>query len=137
MNIHPRVGALRMQSRGVCHRKETVIMSITRPFTTRRFGRSLIGSLSIFAIVPLLYFAACSSSDDSGGGSAPPPSNNTPTGAANQFTYVAASGASEIQAYSMDGNGNITKIGGSIATGVLPHHVDVDPAGRFVYVSNH
>ena len=112
-------------------------MSITRPFTTRRFGRSLIGTLSILAIVPLLYFAACSSSDDSGGGSAPPPSNNTPTGAANQFAYVAASGASEIQAYSMDGNGNITKIGGAIATGVNPHHVDVDPAGRFVYVSNH
>lgn len=117
-------------------------MSISLPFTTRTLKRSLIGTLSIFAIVPLLYFAACSSSDDNGGGgsSSPPPSSNNPpppTGAANQFAYVAASGTSEIQANSLDGSGNLTPIGGKIATGTLPHHVNVDPAGRFVYVSNH
>jgi 6-phosphogluconolactonase (cycloisomerase 2 family) len=44
---------------------------------------------------------------------------------------------SEIQANSLDGNGNLTKIGGAIPTGLFPHHVDVDRAGRFVYVSNH
>ena len=106
--------------------------------SNRTLSRSFGGMLSIFAIVPLLYFAACSSGGDSGGGGSPPPNtNNTPTGAANQFMYVTASGTSEIQAYAMDGSGNLTAVGGKVATGTLPHHVNVDPAGRFVYVSNH
>lgn len=116
-------------------------MSITSPFTTRRLTRSLFGALSILAIAPMLYFTACSSSDDNnGGGGSTPPGNNQPGGggsSANQFAYVIASGASEIQAYNLDNNGNLTKIGGPIATGSTPHHVDVDRAGRFVYVSNH
>ena len=111
-------------------------MSVTLPFTIRTLRRSLIGAVSILAIVPLLYFAACSSGGDNGGGGAPP-SNNPPTGAANQFAYIIASASSEIQANSLDGSGNITPIGGKIATGVNPHHVDVDRGGRFVYVSNH
>lgn len=111
-------------------------MSVTLPFTIRTLRRSLIGAVSILAIVPLLYFAACSSGGDDGGGGAPP-SSNPPTGAANQFAYVIASAVSEIQANTLDGNGNVTPIGGPIATGVDPHHVDVDRGGRFVYVSNH
>jgi 6-phosphogluconolactonase len=104
-------------------------------FTTRTLKRSLYGALSILAIAPLIYFSACSSGgDDGGGGGGTPPGG---TGAANQFMYVAASGTSEIQAYSMDGSGNLTPIGGRLATGSVPHHVDVDRAGRFVYVSNH
>jgi len=99
----------------------------------------VFGALSILAIAPALYFAACSSGGDSGGGtpppSTPPPSSGGST--ANQFAYVIASGASEIQAFSLDNSGNLTKIGGSIATGIDPHHVDVDRPGRFVYVSNH
>ena len=54
-------------------------MSVTLPFTIRTLRRSLIGAVSILAIVPLLYFAACSSGGDNGGGGAPP-SNNPPTG---------------------------------------------------------
>lgn len=111
-------------------------MSVTLPFTIPTLRRSLIGAVSILAIVPLLYFAACSSGGDNGGGGAPP-SSNPPTGAANQFAYIIASASSEIQANSLDGSGNITPIGGKIATGVNPHHVDVDRGGRFVYVSNH
>lgn len=111
-------------------------MRITLPFTTHMLRRWVFGALSILAIAPVLYFAACSSGGDDGGGGAPP-SNNPPTGAANQFAYVIASAASEIQANSLDGSGNITPIGGPIATGVTPHHVDVDRGGRFVYVSNH
>jgi 6-phosphogluconolactonase (cycloisomerase 2 family) len=113
-------------------------MSRIFPFTTHRARRVVFGALSILAIAPVLYFAACSSGgDDGGGGGSTPPSNNTPTGSANQFAYVIASGASEIQAFSLDNSGNLTKIGGPIATGVNPHHVDVDRTGRFVYVSNH
>jgi 6-phosphogluconolactonase len=112
-------------------------MSVTLPYTTRTLGRPVIAALSMLAIAPMLYFAACSSSDDNGGGGGSPPPNNTPTGSANQFAYVAAAGTSEVQAYSLDGNGNLTPIGGRIATGTNPHHVDVDRAGRFVYVSNH
>jgi 6-phosphogluconolactonase (cycloisomerase 2 family) len=111
-------------------------MSTRLSFTTRTLRRSLVGTLVVLAMVPLLYFSACSSGDDNGGGGSAP-NNNTPTGAANQFAYVIAAGASEIQAYNMDGSGNLSAIGGPISTGVLPHHVDVDRAGRFVYVSNH
>ncbi len=110
-------------------------MSITLPFTTHRVRRSVIGALSVLAIAPLLYFAACSSSSDSGGGSSsPPPGGGGST--ANQFAYVIAAGASEIQAYNLDNSGNMTLIGAT-STGLAPHHVDVDRAGRFVYVSNH
>jgi 6-phosphogluconolactonase (cycloisomerase 2 family) len=110
-------------------------MSITRSSTSRMLQRSLVGTLSILAIVPLLYFAACSSSDDNGGGGgAPPPGGGGST--ANQFAYVIASGASEVQAFNLDNSGNLTPIG-AMSTGLSPHHVDVDRAGRFVYVSNH
>lgn len=108
-------------------------MNSSFPLTMRTLKRSLYGALAILAIAPLLYFSACSSGDDGGGGTP----GTTPTGAANQFAYVASSGTSEIQAYNLDGNGNLTAIGGRLATGSLPHHVDVDRAGRFVYVSNH
>jgi 6-phosphogluconolactonase (cycloisomerase 2 family) len=112
-------------------------MSTRLSFTTPTLRRSLIGTLAVLAMVPLLYFSACSSGDDNGGGS--PSNNNPPPGtgaAADQFAYV-ISANSEIQAFSLDGNGNLTKIGGIIPTGTFPHHVDVDRAGRFVYVSNH
>jgi 6-phosphogluconolactonase (cycloisomerase 2 family) len=99
--------------------------------------RSLVGTLSILAIVPLLYFAACSSSDDNGGGGGGTPPPGGGGSSANQFAYVIASGASEIQAYNLDNSGNLSPIAGPIATGTDPHHVDVDRSGRFVYVSNH
>ena len=89
--------------------------------------------LSILGIAPFLIFAACSSGGDSGGGTTP--GNNA--GAGNQFAYVIDSGSNQIQAYHADGSGNMTTIGNPIATGVFPHHVDVDPSSRFVYVSNH
>ena len=109
----------------------------TRPsFTTRTLRRSFIGTLAVLAMVPLLYFSACSSGGDNGGGGGGGTNSPPPTGAANQFAYV-ISANSEIQANSLDGNGSLTKIGGIIPTGLLPHHVDVDRAGRFVYVSNH
>jgi 6-phosphogluconolactonase (cycloisomerase 2 family) len=115
-------------------------MSSTLPFTTHSLRRIVFGALSIMAIAPMLYFAACSSGDDNGGGggTTPPPTQSGGGGSsANQFAYVIAAGASEIQAFNLDNSGNLTKIGGPIATGVNPHHVDVDRAGRFVYVSNH
>jgi 6-phosphogluconolactonase (cycloisomerase 2 family) len=108
-------------------------------FSTRTLGRSFAGTLSILAMVPLLYFAACSSSNDNGGGGGtPPPSNNnTPTGSANQFAYVTSAGTSEIQAFAVDGSGNLTPIGSKVNTGDLPHHVNVSSGSKFVYVSNH
>lgn len=114
-------------------------MSITRPFTTRTLRRSLIGSLSIFAIVPLLYFAACSSSDDS---SAPPPTTSNPPGTAGntatQFGYVIDAVGTQIRSFTVDGtSGNLSPVGTPLFTGSFPHHVDVDTQGRYLYVSNH
>ena len=101
-----------------------------------RQGR-ILHRLGMLAIAPMLLFAACSSSDD-GGGSPPPATNNTPPpGAANQFAYVIDAVASEIRSFTMDGSGNLTQVGTAIGTGTFPHHVDVDPKGRYVYVANH
>lgn len=111
-------------------------MSTTLPSAVHTLRRYVFGALSILALSPMLYFAACSSGGDNGGGTTPPPSQSGGS-TANQFAYVIASSASEIQAFSLDNSGNLTKIGGPISTGVFPHHVDVDRAGRFVYVSNH
>jgi 6-phosphogluconolactonase (cycloisomerase 2 family) len=95
----------------------------------------VLSSLAVLAIAPLVYFAACSSGDDNGGG-APPPGGGGGGSTATQNAYVIA-GATEIQAYKLDNDGNLTTVGQPIATGGNPHHVNVDPAGRFVYVSNH
>ena len=112
-------------------------MRITLPFTIGTLKRSLIGTLSILAIVPLIYFAACSSSDDNGGGGGGTPPPGGGGSSANQFAYVIAAGEPWIQAYNLDNSGNLTAIGGPMVTGNEPHHVDVDRAGRYVYVSNH
>jgi 6-phosphogluconolactonase len=131
------VGAPRAEPWGL-YGKELVIMSAIVSSTSQSHHRSrvrVLSSLAILAIAPLVYFAACSSSDDNGGG-APPPGGGG-GGGANQFAFVIASAASEVQAYNLDGSGNLAPIAGAIATGVIPHHVDVDRAGRFVYVANH
>jgi len=99
-----------------------------------RLGRFLY-KLGMLAIAPMLLFAACSSGDD---GAAPPPSsNNPPAGGANQFAYVVNYFGDNVQAFTSDGNGNLTAVGNPITTGTNPHNVNVDRAGRFVYISNH
>ncbi|HEU4504868.1 MAG TPA: beta-propeller fold lactonase family protein, partial [Nitrospira sp.] len=113
-------------------------MSATLPFPTHTLRRSVIGMLSILAFVPLLYFAACSSDDDNGGGA----SNNTPPpgggSTANQLGYVIDAVGAQIRAFNVDGNnGNLSPIGNPVFTGSFPHHVDVDPRGRYLYVANH
>ena len=110
---------------------------VTVPTTAQSLQRSFLGGLLMLAIVPMLFFAACSSGGDGG----PPPTTTTttppPAGSSNQFAYVIDSGSSQIQAYTLDGNGNLTAVGSAMPTGAFPHHVDVEPLGRFVYVSNH
>ncbi|HEY7532449.1 MAG TPA: beta-propeller fold lactonase family protein, partial [Nitrospiraceae bacterium] len=126
----PPDGALR-------HGKETTVMNgmalsenCQSKWKGIRRGLVLIGALA--SVVALVH---CGGGGDDGGGggtSAPPPGSAT-----SQFAYVIASGASTIQPNSVDGSGNLTAIGLPIATGTNPHHVDVDPQGRFVYVANH
>lgn len=105
-----------------------------------RGGRSL--ALGLCALMALSgAFVSCSGDDDNGGGgggdSTPPPT--TGTGGDNQFAYVIGAAASEIRAYTLDGSGNLTQVANTtdLATGSVPHHVDVDPQGEWVYVSNH
>ena len=71
-----------------------------------------------------------------GAGSGTPP-GSPPGSTANQFAYVINSGINQIQAFGSDADGALTAVGSAVATGNLPHHVDVDPRGRFVYISNH
>lgn len=86
----------------------------------------------------LVTMASCGGGGNGGGGDGsnnnPPPSGAL---ADNQFAYVINSGAQTVQAYKMDGSGNLTASGGTHPTGVFPHDVDVDKNGKFVYISNH
>jgi 6-phosphogluconolactonase len=108
----------------------------TVPTTAQWLQKSFRRVLSILAIAPLLIFAACSSGGDSGGG-APPSNNPNAVGAANQFAYVVNYDANNVQAFTTDGNGNFTAVGGLMTTGTNPHNVSIDKANRFVYISNH
>ena len=84
-------------------------------------------------LILILLSAACSSGGDGGGGST---TNNPPAGGANQFAYVVNFFGNNVQAATSDGNGNFTMVGQPMTTGVNPHNVNVDKAGRFVYISN-
>ena len=88
----------------------------------------------MLAIAPMLLFAACSSGDDGGGGTT---TNNPSGGGGNQFAYVVNYFGDNVQAFTSDGNGNLTAVGNPVTTGSHPHNVNVDKAGRFVYISNH
>jgi 6-phosphogluconolactonase len=124
-------------------------MSAMLRFTARLLERSSLKKVSLMAIAPLMlavapliFFAACGGGDDGGGGAPPPSSNNPPPGGgsstATQFGYVIDAVGAQVRAFSVDGNtGNLTPVGTPIFTGSFPHHVDVDPQGRYVYVANH
>jgi 6-phosphogluconolactonase len=96
--------------------------------------------VAMLAIASLGYFSACSSDDDNGGGGGtPPPGGGGPgPSTANQFAYVVYTRDSEIRAYRFKADGNLEDSPINLfATGLVPHHVTVDPQGKFVYVSNH
>ena len=99
-------------------------------------GQIRQGLLMMVVIASILPMVRCSSGDDGGSSSAPPPGGG---GGTAQSAYVISGGVGGglIQPYRVDGSGNLTAVGAPIATGNNPHHVDVDPSGRFVYVSNH
>jgi len=91
---------------------------------------------------PMFMVPGCGGGDDNGGGGSgggggsnnkkPPPASS-----ANQFAYAISSGANQVQAFTSDANGNLTSIGPPLTTAAEPHHVNVDPQGKFVYVGNH
>src|SRR5678815_4668891 len=85
-----------------------------------------------FFLLPIVMFFGCSGDDDGGGTPA-----NAPAAAGNQFAYVVNYFGDNVQAFTSDGNGNLTLVGNPITVGSHPHNVNVDKAGRFVYISNH
>ena len=106
--------------------------------TSHRSRLRAMSFVAMLAIAPLGYFSACSSGDDNGGGGGgtPPPGGGGPS-TANQFAYVINASDSEIRAYGFDADGNLAPLINTLSTGLVPHHVNVDPQGKFVYVSNH
>ena len=102
---------------------------------TRRTASQIHLRHGFLNLMLILLSAACSSGGDDGGGST---TNNPPAGGAggNQFAYVVNFATNNVQAFTSDGNGNFTMVGQPITTGVNPHNVNVDKAGRFVYISN-
>lgn len=99
-------------------------------------GQIRRGLLMMVVIASILPMVRCGGDNGGGSSSAPPPGPGGGGGAA-QFAYVVSAVDSDIRAYNLDGAGNLSAIGTPMATGVVPHHVNVDPQGQFVYVSNH
>jgi 6-phosphogluconolactonase (cycloisomerase 2 family) len=59
-----------------------------------------------------------------------------PSGKFGKFAYVANSGSDNVSMYAIDATtGNLETIG-TIAAGITPNSVAVDPSGKFVYVAN-
>ena len=85
-----------------------------------------------FLLLPIVMFLGCGGDDDGGGTPA-----NPPAASGNQFAYVVNYFGDNVQAFTSDGNGNLTLVGNPITVGSHPHNVNVDKAGRFVYISNH
>jgi 6-phosphogluconolactonase (cycloisomerase 2 family)/urocanate hydratase len=57
--------------------------------------------------------------------------------ATNQYLYVQNVGSNSVSEYSIGANGALTPIGtGSIATGVLPFGIGIEPSNRYLYVPN-
>lgn len=119
---------------------------VTVAAESRKGGSWIRRGLAMCALMGVIglpvTMVSCSGDDNGGGGGGGGGGNNPPppTGGANQFAYVIAAGESDIRSFRLDGDGNIAPAGNppiNFATGLLPHHVNVDPAGRFVYVSNH
>src|SRR5262245_57300290 len=108
--------------------KGEVIMSCA----TRRTDYRIHLRHCFLLLKSILISAPCSSRADGGGGST---TNNPPAGVANQFAYVINFFGNNVQAFTSDGNGNFTMVGQPITTGVNPHNVNVEKAGRFVYIS--
>jgi 6-phosphogluconolactonase len=110
-----------------------------RRVSTSIGGRIRQGLLLGVALASVVTMVQCSGGDDNGGGttSNPPPGGGG-SGAA-QFAYVINASASDVRAFGLDVDGNLTAVGNPHArfVGDLPHHVNVDPQGKFVYVSNH
>jgi 6-phosphogluconolactonase (cycloisomerase 2 family) len=122
------VGALPIapSANDLSSRGEVIMSCATRRPNTRKHLRH--------GFLIFLLSAACSSGGDGGGGTTT--NNNPPAGGANQFAYVINFAANNVQAFTSDGSGNFTMVGQPITTGVNPHNVNVDKAGRFVYISN-
>lgn len=116
---------------------------VTVAAESRKGGSWIRRGLAMCALMGLIglpvTMVSCSGDDNGGGGGGGGGGNNPPppTGGANQFAYVIGAADSEIRSYRMDGDGNLTQTGIALPTGSVPHHLNVDPQGQFVYISNH
>lgn len=100
---------------------------------SRRWFRGFVG---VITAASLAGFIGCGGGDNGGGGGGGGDSNPPPAASANQFAAAIYAATSTVQGYKLDGDGNLTAAGPALFTGDVPVHVNVDPRGRFVYVSN-
>ena len=116
------------------------VASFLTPSTTERRHHMRSATLTTIShitrrfllLLPIVMFLGCSSDDDGGG-----TTTNPPAASGNQFAYVVNYFGDNVQAFTTDGNGELTMVGNPITVGSHPHNVNVDKAGRFVYISNH
>lgn len=96
-------------------------------------GRIRQGLLIGVAIASVVTMVQCSSGGGDGGGTTTAP----PTGRSySQFAYTSNFESGNVSMFGVDSTGTLVSIGAPLPAGQHPHTVNVDPRGKFVYVSN-
>ena len=97
-------------------------------------GRIRQGLLLGLAIASIVTMVQCSSGDGDGGGTTTAP----PTGRSySQFAYTSNFESDNVSMFGVDSTGVLLSLGAPLPAGQHPHTINVDPTGRFAYVSNH
>jgi len=97
-------------------------------------GRIRQGLLIGVAILSVVTMVQCSSGGggDGGGTTTAPPTGRSYS----QFAYTSNFESGTVRMFGIDSNGALVTIGVPLSAGGHPHSINVDPRGRFVYVSN-
>lgn len=97
--------------------------------TGGRFRQGLLIGLAIASVVTMVQ---CSS-DDGGSTTTAPPTGRSYS----QFAYTANFESGNVSMFGVDSTGALVSLGAPLPAGQHPHTINVDPRGRFAYVSNH
>ena len=106
-------------------------MSRTGVLTGGRIRQGLLLGLAIASVVTMVQ---CSSDDNKGGTKGGGASTNRDFP---QFAYTANFESGNVSMFGVDSTGALVSLGAPAPAGQHPNNVNVDPRGRFAYVSNH
>src|SRR5215210_4940102 len=101
---------------------------------SHRWRRVRMGlATGLFCVAVMNVLASCGGSGDGGSGG----SGSNPPAATSRLAYAANWSTGNVSTFGVNPDGSVTALLPPTAAGQHPHTINVDPAGRFVYVSNH